>query len=569
MIKKNNLLVFFSLCINAGAIAGFCVTVRQAVENRYLHYEMYRLTALCLRENISRWVLMLLLVFMACAVIVFALGFCARLLPKVVEIEFSKGVLPGCDRVKSWFASSLLKKAAVAELFILLSLNMFLFIEPKINPLSAPNIVLLVVDCLRPDHLGCYGYERSTSPAIDRLADSGIIYRQAYSCAPWTKPSVASMFTSVYANEHGATSLKDMLPAQFLTVAEALKNRGYRTFFFNSGNDCIGEHYQFGQGFDHYYMPSGSCNADTLTDKFKGCLDGISKGERFFAYIHYMDTHAPYNRNRFNNLFTGGGSTYLKPGENYISSWHIRIMTANNKITEVEKDFLIALYDGQIRYVDENIKKLVGFLKKKNIFDNTVIIVTSDHGEEFWDHGSYEHGHSLYNEILHVPLILSGGVFDRYEVSCRVSLLDVFPSVLRLINNNKLSGNFRGIALQSADKEGTCNTRVLFSTGTLYGDEKYCLVKGDKKLIYNSFNTENKGAFYGTAAVDNFEIYDLHADPLEKHNMAGSPRGRAGFDLLFSQLQRFIKISPQFQRSQPSLSPQTLKRLKAMGYITN
>jgi arylsulfatase A-like enzyme len=483
----------------------------------------------------------------------------------MVEIRFKNKKEPGVNNLNGVLIIKLVKKTAPAIIGVLLFLNIGIFIDTG-NKSESPNIILIVVDCLRPDHLSCYGYTRNTSPAIDELAGKGVFFRNAYSNAPWTKPSVASIFTSVYPNEHSAISLNDVLPEGVLTIAEFLKNSGFHTCFFNGGNYSIGREFNFDQGFDYYSLKPFNQNKTTgLTDNFISHINSIYP-KKFFAYIHYMDTHVPYNKNDYNTLFDPKANTYLEPGINYISNWHIRIMTHNNRLTEEDRDYLISLYDGQIRLVDENIKKIITALKVRKDFDNTVIILTSDHGEEFWEHNNYEHGHTLYNELLHVPLIIYGNRLKHFEVKKQASLIDIFPVIMEMLNIEYKNSFIRGTGLKRIfNRNADQPEDPLFFTGTLYGDEKYSMLKGDKKIIINTSNTKKKEKLYGYSNKDNLEIYDLTRDPLEKQNPKDSDNQTVS--LLKKDLKKFIDLKPQHRNAEVVINDELKEKLMSLGYV--
>jgi len=435
---------------------------------------------------------------------------------------------------------------------------------PVLQKPAGPNVLVLTVDCLRPDHLGVYGYARNTSPHIDALARQGVVFLNAFSPAPWTKPAVASLFTSRFPGRHGAVNGSDILPASELTLAEILRNRGFRTFFFNGGNPVIGDKFNFYQGFT---AVEGVNRAPLVIERFLNEVD-FSSDRPFFAYLHLMDAHLPYHQNPFNTAFTTQAvNPFLKPG--YLNQHIIREALAGGVLTEADKEALIALYDGQIKYVDRSLEKLLAGLKAKGVLDDTVIILTADHGEEFFEHGNFEHGHSLYNELLRVPLIVVGKRFKPGQVNRAVSLVDIFPFILETTGTRSEKLDIAGRSFYRcclAGSDGDKNPdRPVFASGTLYDVEKYCLISGHKKLIFNS--PEKKRPLAGFTSRVAFELYDIDKDPLEKQPLAID--GVKEFLMLKTELERFIRLYAGGKGQKTSIAgdKELQDKLKSLGYL--
>ena len=578
-MKTKHIFCLISVSLHAGFALGLFFSFCDIDANQYIQNNLFRIAVLSLQDNLNRWVSILLASCLLLLILFFLVLFLWRFVLNVIEIRFKdsnrfKLIQPFRHPAFASLSAAALNSynfiniAALTGIAFLFLLNIGVFSDKKTNDPSGPNIVLIVIDCLRPDHLGCYNYTRDTSPAIDDLAKNGVLFQNAYSCAPWTKPSVASIFTSIYPNEHGVINFNDILPDGVVTIAEFLKNKGYYTSFFNGGNFCIGKHFNFSQGFDYYCMlPYKSFKATGLTNNFMEQISRIYP-KKFFAYIHYMEPHNPYNKNSYNNLFTKQPLSYLQPGVDYVSSWHIRIMTNNDRMPEEDMSHVISLYDAQIRFVDESIKRIVAFLKEKNIFDNTLIIITSDHGEEFWEHNNYEHGHTLYNELLHVPLIISGNKLKPAVTTKMAGLMDLFPSILDFADIKGDRSFCRGISMKKEmHGERDKSQRPFFFTSTLYGDEKYSLIKDNMKIILNSSETKNKERLYGYSSTDSIEIYNLLKDPEEQHNLVGADQKT--LSLLKKELQEFRALNSKFEDTEFVIDNDLKNKLEAIGYITN
>ncbi len=457
------------------------------------------------------------------------------------------------------------KRVAAGLVILLLLLNAGVYLMGVMGKPAAggPNIVYIVIDTLRYDSLGCSGYHRDTSPNIDTLAGEGIVFKNAYSSAPWTKPSVASLFSGLSPNRHRAVGTRAVLPEAAPVMAKILRNAGYRTLFFSGKNNFIGKRFNFHRGFDYYV--NHYLDARNLTDRALTVMKG-ERGKRFFAYIHYMDVHLPYNRNPFNYRFTPRqeGSPFV-PGV----SRHkfVKRKTAANKLSAEDKAYIKALYDGQVRYVDENVKRIVKWLKGNDLFDNTLVVVTSDHGEEFWEHGNFEHGHTLYDELIHVPLIAAGNKLKKAEVDRPVRLIDLLPTVLKMAGIK--SGHYRLEGIDLFDKSNAKKpVPPVFVMNTLYGPEKYGLIRGGRKLIVNTTEMpKGKGKIIGFSYKGPIEFYDLSGDPRETENLAGEDNRREKLAGLKRKLKEFIGKASRFKGKRVTLDKKTKDQLKTLGYL--
>ncbi len=289
------------------------------------------------------------------------------------------------------------------------------------------NVILLSVDTLRPDHLGCYGYGRATSPNIDAFRKNSILFTTAISQAPSTLPSHASIMTSLIPPHHGACfSMKRGLADKRITLAEVLRTRGYRTVSYNGGAQ-LAPQYGMDQGFEIYD------EVDTFPEILERSAEWIRahRRERFFMFLHTIDTHAPYApppecMARFET--NGAGPLSVKPQEH----------TGQNReeLSETAKAHMIAAYDAEIYCMDQTFGKLLRFIEEQGLADNTIFVLTADHGEEFGEHGTWGwHSHSLYDELLRVPLLMrfpdrrhAGGVVEQ-----QVRSMDIAPTVLDLL----------------------------------------------------------------------------------------------------------------------------------------
>lgn len=286
------------------------------------------------------------------------------------------------------------------------------------RPEKRPNVVLIMIDTLRADHVGLYGYNRPTTPYIDQFGRENVTFRRAFTAAPWTPPSVASLLTGLYASSHGmsppqnrrdAREAMARLSDELLTIAEYLDEESYRTLALSS-NPWISEDFGFEQGF-HSFRTSAFSDAETVTSAAVDLLKDELGGSPYFLYLHYLDPHSPYTPpERFHAIFRDGQESTTK-------EWR----------DEIDR------YDGEIRYLDREVGRLLEHLRSRSDYERTIIIIVSDHGEQFGEHGKQGHGHSLYNEETWIPLIIKPGEsIAAREVREVCSTIDILPTILAL-----------------------------------------------------------------------------------------------------------------------------------------
>ncbi len=462
-----------------------------------------------------------------------------------------------------------LKRLAAASVVLLVLANLLHFTRRQFFKPTSPNVLFIVVDTLRADHLGCYGYSRLTSPNIDRFAQKSILFENHISNSPWTKPSMGTIFTSLYPHEHLAFSWLDNLSDSSVTVAEVFLNENYATVAVQT-NPCLSTENNFAQGFQDYMdLPQGK--GGQVTDTFLSWVE--DNGEKpFFAYLHYMDTHMPYNApEEFRHIF---GLDDIDPnGSLDLISLDIRVLTELG-IAQDEKQSVIDLYDNAVLQFDRSFERILQGLNKNNLLDNTIILLTSDHGEEFWEHKSFGHGHTHYNELLHVPLIIGNAPrLSSRRISHFTQHLDVFPSILSLANIKKTPFQ------RDEDKTPLLLTQeknrndLIFFEAMLSGKEKWGVIRGSWKLIENTNRQcEGVGAtlgdlekFRGPQNAGLIELYDLTQDPLETTNLS-SRFTDLSHDLKTLILRNFSTEVRLTQHSNKELEKKT-EGLKALGYI--
>jgi arylsulfatase A-like enzyme len=346
----------------------------------------------------------------------------------------------------------MIKKGKLLLFLALLAFLLFLFLRVNRQPkklYTCPNcnVILIVVDALRPDHLGCYGYPRNTSPNTDKVAEESIIFSNAFSQATFTLASFRSFFTSLYPSEIynfslGSKNYSELssLYTSRLNLAEVLKQNDYVTLGF-ANDPYASSLYGFNKGFD-FFDEKGAFDGkyagiESVNERVIEKLKEIRE-KKFFLLIHYMDVHCPYTPpERYLKMYDFSNSTLNLTGKCGWPDFN------SMNLTEEDTKKIIAAYDGGIRYTDEEMSKLLTALDSLSLLNNTIIIITADHGEELKDHGLIGHGHSVYDELIHVPLIIKIPGAENKVVDDQVELIDIFPTVLDILGisiPNQLEG---------------------------------------------------------------------------------------------------------------------------------
>jgi choline-sulfatase len=402
-----------------------------------------------------------------------------------------------------------------------------------------PNIVLVVLDTVRADHLPPYGYTRDTAPFISRLASRGVVFDRAFAASSWTSPSVASLFTSVHPFQHGVIwGMRKMreagyrfnhLPAALETIPEALKKAGYSTFAV-SDNINVSPVTRFDAGFDRFES-SSDASSEAVNKRIKKWKPDLERAKPYFLYIQYMDAHAPY-----------------APRAPYFD----RFMAEGREA--IERPDFVAAYDSEVRVMDDRLKGLFDALAWDR---DTVLIVTADHGEEFWDRGKGGHAHSLHEELLHVPLIVYGGEgrFPPGRVESPVGLVDVLPT-LREFAGLPADPRNEGVSLMPALSGASrrWQDRTLYSHLVTFTDGQVHegIIDGRWKLIST-----------GGASM----LYDIVQDPHEQRDV--SAQHPDVVRRLQDAYRAYAKNSRTYgeQPATEHLSPEAVEQLRALGYI--
>ncbi len=431
------------------------------------------------------------------------------------------------------------------------------------------NVILIVVDALRADRLGCYGYSRDTSPNIDKLAKEGALFSQAFSHGAGTRIAVASLLTSFYPSVHQVYTLESSLEDRFVTLAEVLQENGFVTVAFAPDN--VPASYNFFQGFDSFYeLPHSSDSAQKSTDKILAWLNqNRDSGKRFFIYAHYFGLHAPYIvPDPYERLFWQG------PVDGKMRDFARRFARTKNydptrggMIPEgAMAGYLESQYDAKVRYTDDSLAELFKGLKALGLWDNTLIILTSDHGEELMDHGNFFHEQSLYDELIRVPLImrLPKAIAENKTMPQMARHIDVMPTVLEMLNIYP-SSPMQGDSLLSLIRGKTVPEPDTFSEAH-YSGEHLKAIRTDRWKLIETHDLGSRSYSY--------ELYDLKSDPKEAGNLA--LRSLKALNLLQAQLKDYSVscekirnsiLGEGFEAKPVILDEETKEKLKSLGYV--
>lgn len=404
-----------------------------------------------------------------------------------------------------------------------------------------PNVVLIVLDTTRADRFSCAGYELKTTPSIDALAKEGIVYDHAYSTNFWTLPSHASLFTGLYPSQAGATSETIFLPRRNRTLAEILKESGYETSAFVC-NAWVSNERGFSQGFDEYNEMWRAENQLGIPPQagrtewagLKKVLMWLEEREAtkkpFFVFVNFNSPHLPYNPPEpfWSTYFSG--SDYNNEEVNRVAVIAGMWDYFGGKFKLGERDFHIMsdLYNGEMAFADHCVGQITERLKQYGMFEDTVVVVTSDHGENLGEHGMIDHLLSMYETTLHVPLVIRypGRLSAGGRVSSLVSLLDVAPTILDLcdISSEAIKMKFSGASLVS-DKRSQRAYVIAENERPMSG---IALMKkrfpefDTRKIDYRmrAIRTDRHKLIWNIGGK--IELFDLQTDPAENNNLADS-----------------------------------------------
>ncbi len=411
-----------------------------------------------------------------------------------------------------------------------------------------PNIILYLIDALRADRLGCYGHDRELTPAIDAFAREAIVFENAIAQSSWTKASVASILTGLWPVAHGANRRIHELSADALTLPEILREAGYTTAGFIT-NPNVTADFGFDQGFDQYTDLGNETRADAVTAAVVDWLDERPSSQGpFFLYIHTIDPHDPYDppaayRERF---APGVAESVARDSGKILNDLHNRRREA---APELVAD-LAALYEAEIAFNDHGFGLLVDALRARALYRDALILVVSDHGEEFYEHRDFKHGSSLHVESLRVPLIIKPPAAAPRRVAQVVQHLDILPTLMHYLDP-EVPAHLAGRDLLAAITPSPIYTYL-----HLDGSPRVSILDGEWKLMQRRDGDR----------LHRSRLFHVGNDPGELVDLAAQSTVRVGY--LTSRVRRKILVADyQLESEQATISEALRRSLEALGYV--
>lgn len=415
-----------------------------------------------------------------------------------------------------------------------------------------PNVILIVMDCVRFDYLSAYGHARPTTPHLDRLAAEGVLFENAFAAAPWTPPSHASLFTGTYPSRHGVDVEENLfLSEQNRTLAEILAEHGYRTFAVLPDvhlSNVRGFHKGFQEYVELWPIPYLYWEYDWLKCLVRNILFGrdrrarytntvmqrwlkknFSQSDPFFIFVNYKAAHNSYHRipHTFRRRFeTKAPGIDMKKVRYYAAKGGYSYMARQLELTEEEFTLIKSWYAGAVAYIDALIGEMVQYLKELGAYEDTLFVITADHGENLGEHHLAYHLFCLYDTLLHVPLIMScPAVLPRgRRVPGLVSLTDIVPTLLEVLEIGET------IDAQSTSLAAFDNRTYHDHIFGEFGRPHYMLKRLPERFPDHDFSRFDKGLqcvrstdyklIVGSDGTE--ELYDLHTDPGETLNLANA-----------------------------------------------
>jgi arylsulfatase A-like enzyme len=510
-------------------------------------------------------------------------------------------------KAPAWIIVALLAVAIVSGAGALLAVSGG--VESPDGRRDRPNVLLFLLETTRADHLSCYGYHRRTTPNIDGLAAEGALFERYYVQAPFSGPSKASLHTGLYPHHHGVRTHPQEISSKVTTLAEVLRERGYATGGFASGV-FMGPEFGYHRGFMTYECLGTPFDARRFATNLRGLdlffhkltpwyltkraryevvdatngvdrvLDWIDNVDDrpFFCLFELNEPHNDYDPPApFDTLFVARDPDYTLMSDfktRKLSLYDMVYDLESQGYTEKDIEHTIGLYDGEIAYVDHAIGRVADALRDRGILDETIVLVTSDHGENFGEHGTYFAHTQLYESAIHVPLVLRyPPVVEPTKVETLAQEVDVFPTVLDLAgieNAEPVDGESFGPALKG---EGQVEERTLFAEDNILKDPR--LMEYERYRVYlpgveGKWRMARKGD-WKLIRIPNpegtiFELYNVAEDPLERTNLVEEKPEKLAE--LKAELDAWMADDQAGNRQIDPAAVERMKEdLKALGYI--
>ena len=428
-----------------------------------------------------------------------------------------------------------------------------------------PDIILVTVDALRADHLGVYGYDRPTSPNLDALAAEAVVVRDHIAQAPYTKASMASLFTGLYPTSHkafttsrtfsetmtghldGALPVTDVLDPQLWTLAGALAAIGYETVGLNT-NPFLLREFGFANGFDDYrFMATAGGSLAEAPEVVAAALERIDRrapGKPLFLWMHLMEPHSPYAPPAaFEAMFPPRRPALMAP-DSVIPPWIVRNGSNDAHLYQ-------SLYDAEIRHVDDALGRFFSGLRERQLWSGSVLVLTSDHGEEFFDHGGFEHNRTLYDEMLRIPLFVRAPGLQPGVREIQTQAVDLAPTLAALAGG--------------AVPKGLAGSNIWRQLGGAATAESVAFAEKVGDLY--AFRTQEWK--FVSNLQGRHELYRLTVDPRESENLSPTDpdRTREMRDRLTAMLGNAHLAGRSVREGVVPISPRVLRNLRSLGYV--
>ena len=493
----------------------------------------------------------------------FEKGFGKKKIPVEMDISAYQGQI---SKISFVFLKDSLDRNFSARLFLweprILSEKKKVPVEevggPELGLKKPFNILIYLVDCLRPDHLPFFNHQKNVAPNMDEFSKDSIIFKNALAQGSWTRVSVGSLFTGLHPFAHRAITLKSGLADELTTLAEVLEKAGYYTIGISS-NAGIKRHFNFHQGFKFFKYHSNLSGG--ISDKLNEYAISELKKKKtpFFLYLHTMDLHRPY---KLKEEFTPS----FPPGTEEEKGQLVSVRRDGKILYSVNLKQVLAMYEAAIRQNDKSFGDLMAELERLDLYDDTLIILMADHGDEFYEHGNFAHGKTLYQEVIHQLLVikLPGQLNAGKVIQENVQTIDIFPTFLDLLGEpapSYLSGkSLKNLMLSSAAIESPFHDEIFAETG--YDLNLKAMTFGHWKLIHKAINWIDNPAEY--------ELFNLKDDPYEKNDLF--LRNPIASDYLKRRLKNWALSQEKLTKLvkgdvEKTLTKKEIEELKALGYI--
>jgi len=428
---------------------------------------------------------------------------------------------------------------------------------PAGPPAPPRGILVLLVDCLRADHIAAGGSELGATPSIDSLAPEAVAFDRAFVQASWTRPSVPSLLTGLYPSEHGLTDFVatgsgvagNTLAPEVVTIAEGLKAAGYRTALVGYQAQ-LSPRFGLDQGFD--FFNNNTNGAGRIHKRFLDWLDEAPE-QPFFGYLHYLDIHWPYcpPEGTYGKYDATPGTIAL------CENWRAlreQIRAGEIEFSEADKRALAARYAEELLALDGQIGALFEELKKRGLWDDTLIVVTSDHGEELMGRGMIEHGHTMYEELLHVPFVWKlpaswGRARGRVDDTL-IETRSLLPTLLEVVGQPQVA-------------QTSAPSLMPWLLGRAPAEKPYEYVAAEANGMFSVRDERWKAIL--TLESNSWQLYDLEADPGEARDLAGeNPEQLAAMQRIFRRWRNGLH---PILSGATAVDQETVDSLRALGYL--